>query len=191
MGGDSFLRQIVDMTFQELQIAVIGGLVVSAVIALLRFFINALKFSLNRMKKTFLDSNWYGYHYSVATKKPVIKETIWTISRGFTAPYSVKYYLLPENHLYSGSGRIEGKHLLCTLRSKTPGTEEEAYSRIAIPVPPNDKLTYGIWLSFNFDNKVCAGPLILSRDKLSTSKIKSMIATNFSMYESSRNIELT
>lgn len=143
---------------------------------LLLFIYKGIVYLMNYLKKNIVEGIWHGYHNSLVENKPEIEYSLWFIKSSFKYPLYAKVELKPKSGLsYEGPVTIEGRDLIANLKCVTKGHDGTAVCRLFMPVPPNNKLIYGLWLSYDYNNQIVSGPQILSRTELTDDIVDELI----------------
>lgn len=141
------------------------------VIAVLRFFCW-------RISGDHLRGSWREFHYTFDTT-PTIIETEWQISMGFFSRYRILSTTNEGVLKYRGSLLKEQGHLSITLRREN----ETLVYRFVDPIPSKTMEMTGIWLSYDYDNQICAGASLFTNNSSCSqeeaiNKIKQSIETS-------------
>ncbi len=147
---------------------------VGALLGILLPYIGKLCYSaIRRFKKYYLEGPWYGYLYSHKKEQSVICEFRLTIRKGFTSRYSIRMKYTDGLLSYKGTMDVENAQVYMHLHSKHH--DEHPAFRFNLPIPSNDKIMTGLWLSLDNDMHVASGAIVLSRDKLSKNEFEDIV----------------
>jgi hypothetical protein len=148
---------------------VIGGVVGAGFAYFLPYAIAFPGFLWNLRTRDPIEGMWHSYHISWSQSDPnlpskqVLRHNLWSIRRAFKGGYSVA---VEAEGNYRGTLVKERGHLVVQARGVNRYTAT-LFLRLKEPVPiENDEIMRGMWLSFDFDQRITAGPIILSRDVL-------------------------
>ena len=117
----------------------------------------------NMDEKDIIERRWYEYHYSRQNSRPILRHNLLLVKRKSRNVFNVK---TSAEGNYEGILVKERSHLVIHLRGV--GNYQALWEiRLQEPVPENDKIIPGLWLSFDFDGQIISGPIILSQAALS------------------------
>ncbi|WP_109506958.1 hypothetical protein [Nocardioides speluncae] len=115
-----------------------------------------------RMRKNDLCGTWYEYNLSRRDGDMIVVREVWQVSPSLR--HELHFTAVGEGYAYSGSMTKERHHLVADYRGK--GHEESVYCRFELPATTGARQMLGLWVGFDFDNNLVAGPQILSRADL-------------------------
>lgn len=132
-----------------------------------------------RFNESFLIGDWYEYHISCANGGSSINKDSWNIKRGLFYPLKVE--CISSEITYVGSMEKEREHLIVTMNAKQARCS--VHCRFEYPFPSNPTPILGLWLSFDHDNLVSSGAILLSKDELSDQKIRAIMKSRSKIVE--------
>lgn len=112
-----------------------------------------------RLRKGDLSGTWYEYNLSRRDGNVIVVRELWEVSPSLRR--ELAFTAVGEGYAYSGSLTKERHHLVADYRGK--GHEESVYCRFELPATTGARQMLGLWVGFDFDNNLVAGPQILSR----------------------------
>lgn len=116
-------------------------------------------------EKNPLLGEWHGYHYSYKSNEPILVSDKITIKRGIRNSLSVYMKEGVEPNLeYLGNVSKERNFLLFNLFSLAH--RETLTARFPDPLGNKCDKLYGIWSSFDHDQNIASGGILLSRKQL-------------------------
>lgn len=122
---------------------------------------------LGKNRQDTLEGKWYGYHFSRRNRLPILRREMCSIKRIGSKKYLIT---LSSEGEYRGYLTKERGHIIIHLEG-TGDYGSHFDLRMEEPIPEN-KIVAGLWVSFDFDGRIIAGPEILSRDMLSDDEAK-------------------
>jgi len=154
---------------------------------LLPYLVGAIRYAVLRSKKSHIEGEWIGHHYSFENGISVFRKTFWKIKKGVNVAYAVRMDLYPEPHLrYSGSLFFEEGHIVGQLKSKIQDHAETVAFRAYLPVPPNNQICIGVYLSYDYNKNIIALPVILSKSELEEQEYIELLKANYKIHSSQR-----
>lgn len=138
---------------------------ISALIGLcLPYIFAASKCLIKRCSKNNLCGEWFSYSLLMENNVPKLVDGKVKISKGVFSLYKT---LWVENGLkYKGQLQIENNHLILLQQTNNEFRTETSCIRIDCSHYSNYNCWHGFWLSYDSDNYICCGPIILSKEKL-------------------------
>lgn len=117
-----------------------------------------------RCSKNNLCGCWYTYSSFVENHSRKMVEGKIQIKKGVLSLYKTKWV---ENQLeYTGQIQLENNHLIMIQKTKTEIRSETSCIRIDCSQYGNRNAWHGLWLSYDSDNHVCCGAIMLSKKQL-------------------------
>lgn len=155
---------------------------ISALIGFSLPYIIKLTIYLFRRKKIDnLCSQWYSYSFMMDKNLPRIFEGTITISKGIYSLYKSTAY---ENGLlYKGTVSIENNHILVIHKAKIESRSETSCIRLDYSSYNMHNKLYGYWLSYDSDNYISCGTILLSKTKLNQDEVISEMKIVSNNYE--------
>ena len=132
----------------------------------LPFLFKYLKHLIRRYAKDNFCGEWFSYSYLVekGTLKPIHGKVV--IQKGIFSLYRTIIY---ENELkYKGQVTVENNHLLMIQTVKNEFRCETSVIRVDCSQYVNRNKFHGFWLSYDSDNQISCGAILLSKDELTT-----------------------
>lgn len=138
---------------------------ISALIGLcLPYIFAVFKYSIRRCSKSNLCGEWFSYSFLMENNSPQLVGGKVKISKGVFSLYKT---LWVENGLkYKGQLQMENNHLILVQKTNSEIRTETSCIRIDCSHYSNYNCLHGFWLSYDSDNYICCGPIILSKEKL-------------------------
>jgi hypothetical protein len=121
---------------------------------------------------------WHNYVWWTKNGKSSLEEMYAVVKRGILHEYKVTFD--DDTSHYSGEGHMENKDFCIQLSAHDHLKKKDTVAhRYCIPIIEERHILFGIWLSYDADEKVSAGGTILSRTKLGDPEIKQIIDNNY------------
>jgi hypothetical protein len=156
---------------QEFTYLLIGGVVGAAIQYVFPYFVGFPRYVwLHRKYKRAAEGIWYSYHFTRKNHQVQTVSTRWRIRRNYRGKLSVKGWR--SGTFAMGSGSIQCKGSAFTeegfLVISVQATRYEAHWSIRVnnPIPTDEHFVSGLWLSYDFDGDLTAGPIIFSRETM-------------------------
>jgi hypothetical protein len=121
-----------------------------------------LRLGYRRKRGDDLCGKWYEYNLSRREGELYVAREVWTIKASLAEPLA--FEARGEGYVYKGKLRKERNHLLAEYSAD--GHEESVYCRLQRPAVAGASHLIGLWVGFDFDNELFAGPQLLSRKEL-------------------------
>jgi hypothetical protein len=131
-----------------------------------------------RMNQGTLKGTWYEYNVSRINGVPCIVREIWEVrpnlkdALGFTA---ISAPGAQYNYKYKGRLRQERNHVIAHYDAETH--DEEVMCRLELPAVAGAGILIGLWVGFDFDAELIAGPQVLSRHELTEAELNKALRT--------------
>ena len=140
-----------------------------------------IKYLYRRRNQDNLCSQWYSYSLMTEKNFPQIFEGTVKISKGILSLYKSEIY---ENGLlYKGSVSIENNHILMIQKTNIESRSETSCIRLDYSEFNTRDKIYGYWLSYDSDNYISCGTIILSKRKLNQIEALTEMKANSVNYE--------
>jgi hypothetical protein len=127
-----------------------------------------------------LDGTWYSYHYSRQHSRPLLKTVAWVIRRDFRGHYLAKCQY-DDSPALRGAGSVSRERGFLVLHVSATTYEAEWTIRILDPLPTNERVVPGLWLSYDFDGELIAGPMIFGRERMSEAQAEDVLRSRTSV----------
>lgn len=113
--------------------------------------------------------SWFLYHRTFRQGQMHLIRSRLTVKKGIFggAKVSVVETVGSRTEEYTGSVTVEASHLLMQIKGIAVRNSASVLFRLESPVPPNDQVVFGLWLSYDLDRRPAVGVLMLSRTELS------------------------
>jgi len=140
-----------------------------------------------------IEGKWYSYHYTRQSNQPRVRELQWRVKRGmrgdFMAVCRDKNDASRRRTSNYGKGKVfaERGHLVLELLSQQD--HSRITCRLLEPIATND-VTPGIWLAFDLDGTLVAGPIIFTRNELIPSDIERVLKSRISAVPAYKLLEV-
>ena len=113
-------------------------------------------------KQDIIEGKWYGCHYSRLNYQAILRREECYITRRNKNTFNVRFSAEED---YRGHLVKERGHLVIHLQGI--GSYQAHFDiRLQEPIPGKDRIMPGLWMSFDFDGRLIAGPIVFSRDLL-------------------------
>lgn len=122
-----------------------------------------------------LHGKWHNYFYCESDGEHNLHEAMFLIKTGLFHTYKVKNK--SYNIIYKGYGYIEHNHLCIFYVCNDKLSKETVNLRFQLPTATNRDKLIGIWLSYDFNDKLSSGISILSKYTLSDIQLHKIIDT--------------
>lgn len=124
-------------------------------------------------KKNDIRGKWNHYFYCESDNSVPLRTATYTIKTGFLHNYKVKCEC--DGIIYRGYGFIEQNHLCITYAYGDKLSKETVNLRFQVPTVTNRDKLIGIWLSYDYNNRLSSGVSILSRSTLSNMQLYEIV----------------
>jgi hypothetical protein len=136
---------------------------------------------------------WYSYHWTRKNHVPHIRFTRWKIRRNFRGQLSVRSWERPASPAYkrseySGKGIAFREFGFLVINSTSRFYYGQWTIRVLDPIAPEGKEVPGLWLSFDFDGKLIAGPMVFSRRELTDEQAESLFKSQVFVTHANRQL---
>ena len=129
------------------------------------YIIKFLGFLIKRWSKSNLRGEWFSYSFLTQHNHPTLVQGRIIIQRGILVLFKT---LVFENGLkYKGKLYLENNHIIMIHKIKTEFRNEIAFIRVDCSRYSNQSKYCGLWLSYDSNNQICSGAILISRDELS------------------------
>ena len=134
-----------------------------------------------------IEGKWYSYHYTKQSNKPMLRKLCWNIRRDIRGTFTIVCWddtgKASKPHPSYGRGKafVERGHLV--LEWVVRKEHAHVTCRILEPIAANE-IGAGLWLCYDLDGTLAAGPMVFVRDELSSSEGE---AQNSGSYDSVRS----
>jgi hypothetical protein len=153
---------------------------------LLPYFIKVLILVLRRFQREIAEGVWHVYHITIREGTPQIEHTVWNIRKGLLSEYVVKESKPSlKGTIYKGTLSFERNFWLIKLNSKH---EEGVSIRLYKPITTAHERTWGLYLSFDFQGRAMAGPLVISKQEIIDVEILKFLSEKVSIQSKVRLI---
>jgi hypothetical protein len=130
--------------------------------------------------ETAAEGIWYSYHWTRKDHAPHTRFTRWKIKRNFRGQLCVRSWGSDASPAYKrsafhGKGTAFREWGFLVISSASRYYNGQWTIRLLDPIVPEEKLVPGLWLSFDFDGKLIAGPMIFSRRLLPDAEVESLL----------------
>jgi hypothetical protein len=142
---------------------------------------------LSRKQRQVVEGVWHSYHYTRKSSKPELLHTRWIIRRTLRGQLLVSCWGDDSAPSYKrtsiqGRGNAFQEHGFLVMTVAAMKYRAQWSIRVRDPIPSNEKCVPGLWLSFDFDGKLIAGPIFFAREPITETEaatlIRSLIAVN-------------
>jgi len=140
-----------------------------------QYIIKLPLFICRHFKHDDLHGKWYNYFYCESDNNHNLHEAVCSIKTGLFHTYKVENQY--HNIIYKGYGYIEHNHLCILYICNDKLSKETVNLRFQLPTATNRDKLLGIWLSYDFNDKVSSGISILSKYTLNDIQLHKIIAT--------------
>ena len=171
-----------------------GALLGAALAYILPFIIGALPYLLRaRRQQRVIEGEWYSYHYTRQSDEPRIRTLHWKIKQDIRGSLTAACWdatddssRRPPNY-GKGKAYSERGHLVLDLFSQ----KDHAHiaCRLLEPIGTNE-ISAGLWLSFDLNGTLVAGPIILSRRELTSTDAESLIRSRVAALPACKLLEV-
>jgi hypothetical protein len=136
---------------------------------------------------------WYSYHWTRKDQLPHIRFSRWRIRRNFRGQFSVRSWERPASPAYKrseyqGKGTAFREWGFLVISSTSRHYYGQWTIRLLDPIVPGEKEVPGLWLSFDFDGKLIAGPIVFSRRELSDEQAMSFFKSQVFVTHANRQL---
>jgi hypothetical protein len=114
------------------------------------------------------EGTWYSYHSTRMNNATHLRRTRWMIKRNFRGQFTARCWGDNAGPLYKRT-RIQGKGIafreagFLVIAAKSTSYHGHWTIRILDPLVPEETFYPGLWLSYDFDGKLIAGPILFTR----------------------------
>jgi len=137
----------------------------------LPFIFKIIKYIIRRQQRTNICGEWFSYSIIMENNTPVVLEGHVIIKKGIMHLYKVEF---TEGELkYQGGLTIENNHILSSNTTNDGIRKETSFIRIDRSSYAGRFSLYGYWLSYDSDNYLSCGVMILSKSKMEKEKVMS------------------
>ena len=145
--------------------AALGAILTS----ILSFAVTAPRYVVRTFRnKTVVEGEWHSYHCTIKSSSPEIRHHRWLIKRSVRGNFSLKCWdergapKYRHSTIYAnGTAFLERSFLIIT--ASTRKYDGQATFRLLNPISTNEDCVPGIWLSYDYDGRMIAGPVFFSR----------------------------
>jgi hypothetical protein len=146
-----------------------------------------------RKGETSAEGIWYSYHWTRKEHAPHIRFTRWKIRRNFNGQLCVRTWGSDASPAYMrstfhGKGTAFREWGFLVIDSASRYYNGHWTIRLLDPIVPEEKLIPGLWLSFDFDGKLIAGPIIFSRKLLPDTEVEYLLKSQIFVTSASRQL---
>ena len=123
---------------------------------------------------------WHSYHCTRKQGLAHIRRTRWKIKRNFRGQFTAKCWGNDASPLYKRS-RLQGKGTafreagFLVITAKSTSYFGHWTIRILDPLIPEEAFYPGLWLSYDFDGKLIAGPIVFTHQPLTEAEAQSLL----------------
>lgn len=145
---------------------IISSLIGALIGLCLPYIFIAFKYVIKRCSKNNLCGEWFSYSLLMENNSPKLADGKVKIGKGIFSLYKT---LWVENGLkYKGQLQIENNHLILSQKTNNEFRTETSCIRIDCSHYSDYNSLHGFWLSYDSDNYISCGPIILSKEKLTS-----------------------
>lgn len=136
---------------------------------------------------------WYSYHCTRKGGVAHIRQTRWKIKRNFRGEFAARCWADDASPRYKRS-RIQGKGTafresgFFVITAKSTSYHGHWTIRILDPLVPLETFYPGLWLSYDFDGKLIAGPIIFTHQPLPDVKVQSVLKSQIFVLTENRQL---
>lgn len=144
------------------------------------------------VKDTAAEGNWYSYHCTRKDGAAHVRSTYWKIKKNLHGEFSARCYArLPNGRLHlQGKGAAIREFGFLVITAKSKSYNGHWTIRILDPLVPEETFYPGLWLSFDFDHKLIAGPIIFSQKPMAEADAKSLLRSQISVLNADRQLRV-
>lgn len=130
--------------------------------------------------KTVVEGVWHSYHATLKSYSPEIRHHRWLIKRSVRGNFSLKCWDETAAPAYrrtatyaTGTAFVERGFLIITATA--PKYEGQATFRLLKPISFNEDRVPGVWLGYDYDGQIIAGPVFFSRKEVTPAEADSIL----------------
>jgi hypothetical protein len=124
--------------------------------------------------------HWHAYHCTYRGNRPTVIKSVVTVRKGINTPYVAALRQDDASQLvYRGVVSRERHHLIFHFDSLQHA--ENVIARFPEPLGPGCTTLYGIWLSYDHDQNIASGGMLLSRQPLNNVDPLQVLAHGFDL----------
>lgn len=140
-----------------------------------------------------IEGKWYSYHYTKQSNRVILRRLRWNIRRDIRGTFTVTCWddigKAHKHPIKYGRGKafIERGHIIMEWVIR----KEHAHvtCRILEPIAANE-IGAGLWLCYDLDGTLAAGPMVLVRDELDASDGEALLKSRVSAISASKLLEV-
>lgn len=171
-----------------------GALLGAVLSYILPFIVEGLPYLMRAShEQRVIEGEWYSFHYTKQSDQPKIRKMRWSIRRHIRGGYTASCWddtdSTHKDPINYGKGKafLDRGHVILDLFSQ----KDHAHitCRILEPIATNE-IGAGLWLSFDLDGTLIAGPIILTRQELAFSDAESELKSRVSAFPAYKILEV-
>jgi hypothetical protein len=125
----------------------------------------------------YLCGDWFGYYYILRDNADFLGRERYELGVRDDHFLDVTVTSQSFDQQYSGDMFAEDGFIIMSIQPSNHN--ERIFVRFKKPIPGNDKTICGVWSALDFDTKVAAGPMILSRNELNENTLEDLKRARF------------
>lgn len=141
---------------------------------LIPYFVKFISFTIRRLKRNIIKGDWFVYHPTNRENEFIIESSKFNIRSGYYNPYVIREYKNNSQLFAKGALTFERNYLL--IRLNTVAHEEKVYIRLYSPIGTADNIAWGFFQSIDYLGKPISGPIVFSRDEMSSDEVRNYIS---------------
>lgn len=170
---------------EEFKYLLIGGVIGAAIQHVFPYVIGFPRYLWLRHKyKRAAEGIWYSYHFTRKNQQVRTVSTKWKVERNYRGRLVVTGRR--NGGLAAGEGVLQCKGSAFTeegflvILVQATGYDAHWSIRVNNPIPTNEQSVCGLWLSYDFDGDLTAGPILFSRDVMDLQQAELMLKRSVS-----------